>query len=181
MTTEVAKIDGYVAGTWVIDPVHSQVEFTVRHLGVAKVRGRFDAFEGQIVTAEDPLESSVTATIQTASVSTGNAQRDEHVHGDDFLAVESHPTMSFSSTGVRVDGDDFILDGELTLRGVTKPVSLALEVNGFGTGFEGKPLIGLSASTEINRSEFGVTAGAASVAVGEKVKITLEIEANKQD
>lgn len=181
MTTQVATIPGWVAGTWAIDPVHSEVSFVVRHLGVAKVRGRFDSFEGQIVTADDPLESSTAATIHTSSVSTGNAVRDEHVRGQDFLAVEDHPTMTFRSTGIRPDGENFLMDGELTVRGVTKPVTLALEVNGIGKGFEGKPVVGFSASTEINRSDFGVTAGPASAVVGDKVKITLDIEANKLD
>ena len=103
------------------------------------------------------------------------------MRADDFLGVEQHPELTFVSTGIRADGADFILDGELTLRGVTRPVSLQLELNGFGQGFEGKPLVGFSARTEISRAEFGVTAGPANAVVSDKVTITLDIEANKQD
>ncbi|GAA2063672.1 YceI family protein [Streptomyces albiaxialis] len=179
-TPTAASIPGYTTGTWAIDPIHSEVAFSVKHLGIAKVRGRFDEFEGQIVTAEDPLDSTVTATIRTASVSTGNEQRDEHVRTADFLNVEEAPEMTFRSTGLRANGSaGFQVDGELTLRGVTRPVTLDLELNGFGQGMEGKPALGLSASTEISRSDFGVTAGPASAVVGDTIKITLDVEANQ--
>ncbi|GAA2930706.1 YceI family protein [Streptomyces thioluteus] len=178
--TPLTDVPGYTTGTWTIDPVHSEVAFSVRHLGIAKVRGRFDSFEGQIVLAGNPLESSVTATVRTGSVSTGNAQRDEHVHGADFLDTRAFPEMTFASTGVRATDDGFLVDGNLTLRGVTRPVTLALEVNGFGTGFDGRPAAGFSATAEINRSDFGVTAGPAGGVVGEKITISLEVEANRQ-
>ncbi|HEY8482752.1 MAG TPA: YceI family protein, partial [Spirillospora sp.] len=116
MTAQLVEIPGYVAGTWTIDPVHSDIGFTIRHLVIAKVRGRFKTVEGTIVTGEDPLDSSVTAAIDLASIDTGVAQRDEHVRSADFLDVEKYPTMTYRSTGVRLDGDDFVLDGELTLR-----------------------------------------------------------------
>ncbi|MGP3969207.1 YceI family protein [Streptomyces sp. 6N223] len=173
-------LPGYTAGTWIIDPVHSEISFSVRHLGIAKTRGRFDSFEGEIVTAEDPLKSSVTATIQTASINTGNDMRDDHVRSEDFLHVEEFPTMTFTSTGVRSEGEGLLVDGELTLRGVTKPVTLELELNGFGTGMEGKPAAGFTATTEISRKDFGVTGGAAGAAVSEAVKITIEVEAHQQ-
>ncbi|MFG3254186.1 YceI family protein [Streptomyces sp. NPDC048172] len=175
-----AALPGYTTGTWAIDPIHSEVAFSVKHLGIAKVRGRFDDFEGQIVTAENPLDSTVAATIRTASVSTGNEQRDEHVRTPDFLNVEEFAEMTFRSTGVRANGSaGFQVDGELTLRGVSRPVTLDLELNGFGQGMEGKPALGLSASTEISRSDFGVTAGPASAVVGDTIKITLDVEANQ--
>ena len=117
-------IPGYVAGTWTIDPVHSEVGFSVRHMMVSKVRGRFNTFSGQIVTGENPLGSSVTAEIDLASIITGNEQRDEHIRSADFFEVETYPTMTYRSTGVRVEGDEYILDGELTLKGVTKSVPL---------------------------------------------------------
>ncbi|MFF3375357.1 YceI family protein [Streptomyces sp. NPDC002680] len=178
MTQQLAEFQGYRAGTWNIDPVHSDVSFTVRHLGVSKVRGTFGAFEGVIVTAEDPLKCSVTATIRTASIDTRNNDRDEHVRGDDFLSVTDHPTMTFVSTGVRPDGDGgALLDGELTLRGVTRPVTLELEVGGFGESYDGTRVVGFSARTEINRRDFGVTGGAAGGAVGNKITIALEVEA----
>ncbi|XVV06979.1 YceI family protein [Actinosynnema sp. CA-248983] len=177
MTTQTEQIPGYIAGTWAIDPVHSDVSFVVRHLGISKVRGHFDTFEGQIVTADNPLESSVTAKIETASVNTKNEARDAHVRNEDFLDVEKYPELTFTSTGVRANGEGFILDGELTLRGVTKTVELGLELNGFGDGFEGAKVAGFSASTEISRKDFGVTGGAAGAAVGDKITILLEIEA----
>lgn len=170
---------GYVAGTWNIDPLHSEVAFSVKHLGIAKVRGRFDTFSGQIVTAENPLESTVTATIDASSISTRSEQRDAHLRNDDFLKTDEFPELTFTSTGVRADGDAFLVDGELTLRGVTRPVTLALEVNGFGKGFEGTPIAAFSASTEINRTEFGVTGGAAGAMVSETITITLEAEATQ--
>lgn len=170
---------GYIAGTWNIDPIHSEVAFSVKHLGIAKIKGRFDRFEGQIVTGEDPLESSVTATIEASSVSTRSEQRDAHLLAPDFLHTEEFPDLKFTSTGVRPDGDTFLVDGELTLRGVTRPVTLSLEVNGFGKGYEGKAIAAFSASTEINRTEFGVTGGAAGAMIGETITITLEAEATE--
>ncbi|XVQ09196.1 YceI family protein [Spirillospora sp. CA-255316] len=188
MTTQTVEIPGYVAGTWTIDPVHSTVGFTVRHLMVSKVRGRFGTFEGRVVTAENPLESEVTATIDLGSIDTGNAQRDDHVRSADFLEVEKHPTMTFRSTGVRAAGSAFLLDGELTLRGVTRPVTLDLEIEGFGPDpfrtddpFKGARA-GFTASTEINRLDFKVgdssTVPGGALALGEKVQIVLEIEAS---
>ncbi|MBW4717727.1 YceI family protein [Saccharothrix obliqua] len=175
--TQAVQIPGYIAGTWAIDPVHSDVSFVVRHLGVSKVRGHFDAFEGTIVTAENPLESTVNAKIETASINTKNGQRDAHVKNEDFLDVEKHPELTFSSTGVRAHGEGFLVDGDLTLRGVTKSVTLELEINGFGEGMGGSTVAGFSASTDISRKDFGVTGGAAGAAVGDKITILLEIEA----
>jgi polyisoprenoid-binding protein YceI len=178
MTTPIDVVDGYVAGTWKIDAVHSDVSFYVRHLGVSKVRGHFAEFEGTVVTAENPLDSKVEAVIKTASVNTNNAMRDEHVRNADFLDVESYPEMTFVSTGIRAKSAElFEVDGELTLHGVTKPVTLQLELNGFGTHFEGHPIVGFSAATEISRSDFGVTGGAAGAAVGDKIRIVMEVEA----
>ena len=152
MAETAVEIPGYVAGTWTIDPVHSEVSFVVRHMMVSKVRGRFDKFEGTIVTAADPLQSRVDATVDLSSVNTGEPNRDNHIRSADFFEVESHPTMTFHSTGVRPDGDDFLLDGDLTIRGTTRPVTLKLEVNGFGPDAYGGTRAGFSATTEINRS-----------------------------
>ena len=157
MSETAVEIPGYVAGTWTIDPVHSEVSFVVRHMMVSKVRGRFDKFEGTIVTAPDPLQSSVTATVELSSVNTGEPNRDNHIRSADFFEVESHPHLTFRSTGVRPDGDDFLLDGDLTIRGTTKPVTLKLEVNGFGPDPFGGTRAGFSASGEINRNDFGVS------------------------
>jgi polyisoprenoid-binding protein YceI len=180
MTETAVEIPGYVAGTWTIDPVHSEVSFVVRHMMVSKVRGRFDKFEGTIVTATDPLQSSVTATVDLSSVNTGEPNRDNHIRSADFFEVESHPTLTFRSTGVRTDGDNFLLDGDLTIRGTTKPVTLKLEVNGFGPDAYGGTRAGFSASGEINRNDFGVSYNGpipgGGVAVSEKVTLTLEVE-----
>ncbi len=182
MSTTAVEIPGYVAGTWAVDPVHSEVSFVVRHMMVSKVRGRFDSFEGTIVTAEDPLASSVTASVDLSSINTGQEQRDAHIRSADFFEVEKHPTMTFASTGLRVDGDGFLLDGDLTLKGVTKPVTFKLEVSGFGPDAYGGTRCGFSATTEINRMDYGVSFNGpipgvpGGVAVSEKVTITLEIE-----
>ncbi|RZS34383.1 polyisoprenoid-binding protein YceI [Herbihabitans rhizosphaerae] len=179
MTTTI-EIPGYITGTWDIDPTHSDVSFTVRHLGVSKVRGHFATFSGTIVTAENPLDSSVTATIEPASVDTRNEQRDGHLRSEDFLDVENHKELTFHSTGVRADGEAFKVDGELSLRGVTKTVTLDLELNGFADhpALEGAKVAGFSAATEISRKDFGITGGQAGVMVGDKITILLEIEAS---
>jgi polyisoprenoid-binding protein YceI len=182
MSTQTEVIDGYVAGTWKIDTVHSDVSFYVRHLGVSKVRGHFAAFEGTVVTAENPLESKVNAVIRTDSVSTNNEGRDTHVRSADFLDVEQFPELTFSSTTIRPKSAEvFEVDGDLTLHGVTKTVTLTLELNGFGASFDGTAVAGFSAATEISRGEFGVTGGAAGAAVSDKIRIALEIEAAKVD
>ncbi|HET8662641.1 MAG TPA: YceI family protein [Micromonosporaceae bacterium] len=180
MSTQV-NTPGYLAGTWVIDAVHSDVSFQVRYFGVAKLCGSFDDFEGTIVTAENPLDSSVNAVIRTASVNTKNTARDDNLRQADFLDVDQYPTMTFASTGVRVDGDRFLVDGDLTIRAVTKQVTLNLEFNGVGAGFTGKPLVGFSAYGEISRNEFGVAGGPMAAAVSDKVRIAIEIAAHKQD
>jgi polyisoprenoid-binding protein YceI len=174
--TAITEIPGYVTGNWDIDTVHSDIEFTLRHLGVGKSRGRFDDFRGEIVTAADPLQSSVQATIDVASINTGNADRDAHVRSGDFLDTDNHPTAEFRSTSIRQNGDDWVIEGEFTLHGVTKPVSLETEFNGITDDGNGGKLLGLSASTTLNRTEFGVGPDGGAM-LGEKVKITLEIEA----
>src|SRR6202171_4999818 len=126
--TAAQTIPGYIAGTWTIDPVHSEVGFSVRHMMVSKVRGKFNVFSGDIVTGESPLDSSVTATIDLSSIDTGNADRDNHIRSADFFEVDTHKTMTFRSTGVRQDGEDYVLDGELSLKAITKPVSLLIDL-----------------------------------------------------
>jgi polyisoprenoid-binding protein YceI len=179
--TTATAIPGYVAGTWNIDPVHSEVGFSARHMMVSKVRGRFTKFTGQIVTGEDPLASSATAQIDLSSISTGNEQRDAHIRSADFFEVETYPTMTFRSTGVRADGDKFILDGELTLKGVTRSVPLELELNGFGPDPYGGTRAGFTATGEINRRDFNVNFSApmetGGAVVADKVALQLEIEA----
>lgn len=180
-TDTLTGIPGYVAGTWSIDPVHTEVGFSVRHMMVSKVRGRFRTFSGQIVTGASPLESSVTAEIDLSSIDTGNEQRDAHIRSADFFEVETYPAMTYQSTGVRRDGDRFVVDGKLTLKGVTKDVPLALELNGFGPDPYGGTRAGFTATAEINRRDFGVNFTAVmetgGAVVADKVTIHLEIEA----
>ena len=181
MTSSTAiQIPGYVVGTWDIDPSHSTVGFSVRHMMVSKVRGYFRDFTGEIVTAEDPTRSSVTATIGLSSIDTRQEQRDAHIRSADFFDVDNHPQMTFRSTGVRPDGADWFVDGELTVEGNTRPVTLALEVNGFGPDAYGGTRAGFSATAEINRNDFGVDIkmpmDGGGVVVGDKISIELEIQ-----
>jgi polyisoprenoid-binding protein YceI len=185
MTTAVvtAQAAGLGAGTYTIDPVHSTVGFSVRHLMVSKVRGTFDNFSGTIVVGDDG-NASVAAEIDVASVNTRNEQRDAHLRAADFFDVEQFPTAHFSSTALRRDGDDYVLDGDLTIKGVTKPVSLAVEFAGVNPGMGHGEVAGFEASVTINRKDYGIdidmpleTGGAV---VGDKVTVTLDIEALKQ-
>jgi polyisoprenoid-binding protein YceI len=180
-STEAAAIPGYVAGTWEIDPVHSEVGFVARHMMVSKVRGRFTQFSGELVTAENLLQSSVTATIDLTSIQTGNEQRDQHIRSADFFEVDKYKTMTYRSTGLRAEGDHYILDGELTLKDVTKEVPLTVELNGFGPDPYGGTRAGFTATAEINRGDFGVNFNApmetGGVVVSDKIAIQLEIEA----
>jgi polyisoprenoid-binding protein YceI len=180
-TSTLTGIPGYVAGTWSIDPVHSEVGFTARHMVVAKVRGKFRTFSGELVTGENPLDSSVTAEIDLSSIDTGSEQRDAHIRSADFFEVETYPTMTYRSSGVRRHRGDYILDGELTLKGVTKEVPLTLELNGFGPDAFGGTRAGFTATGEINRRDFGVNFAAVmetgGAVVSDKITIHLEIEA----
>jgi polyisoprenoid-binding protein YceI len=177
----IAKYPGYVIGTWQIDPVHTEVSFVIRHMMVSKVRGRFDTFEGTIITGEDILSSSAMATIDLTSINTNNQTRDDHVRSADFFDVENHPTMTFTSTAMGVEGDHFALEGDLMIRGVTKPVTLSLELNGFGPDAYGGMRAGFSATGQINRNDFGVSYNGpipgGGVILGDTVTLTIEVEA----
>jgi polyisoprenoid-binding protein YceI len=176
-----STIPGYVAGTWSIDPVHTEVGFSARHMMVSKVRGRFTKFSGEIVTGEDVLGSSVKATIELASIDTGNSDRDAHIRSADFLEVEKYPTMTYESTGLRYEGGEFVLDGNFTLKGVTKSVPLTLEIGGFGPDPYGGVRAGFTATGEIKRSDFGVDFNAVfetgGVVVSDKIGLKFEVEA----
>jgi polyisoprenoid-binding protein YceI len=180
MSETAVEIPGYIAGTWTVDPVHSEVSFVVRHMMVSKVRGRFDTFSGTITTATDPLRSTVTGSVDLNTVNTGAPDRDNHIRSADFFDVANHPMMTFQSTGVRPDGDGFLLDGDLSIRGITKPVTFSLEINGFGQDPYGGTRVGFSATTEINRHDWKVSFNGlipgGGVAVSDKVTINLEIE-----
>jgi polyisoprenoid-binding protein YceI len=173
------------AGTYLLDAAHKRVGFVVRHLMVSKVRGEFAEATATITVTDNPLESSVTATIQTASVSTGQNDRDNHLRTGDFFEAEKYPTIDFRSTGVKShDGNEFVLAGELTIKGVTKPVELNVEFEGAGRSPYGFDLFGFSASTEIDREDWGLTYNMAlesgGVMIGKKVKIEIEGEAIRQ-
>jgi polyisoprenoid-binding protein YceI len=182
MTSSTAtQIPGYVAGTWDIDASHSTVGFSVRHMMVSKVRGYFREFSGEIVTAEDPTQSSVTATVNMDSIDTRQEQRDAHIRSADFFDVGNHTEMTFRSTAVRTDGAEWTIVGDLTIKGITKRIELELELNGFGPDAYGGTRAGFSAKTEISRKQFGVDIDmpmdGGGVVVGDKISIELEIEA----
>jgi polyisoprenoid-binding protein YceI len=170
-------------GTWAIDPVHSSIEFSVRHLMVSKVRGRFDNFSGAIVVAADGTPS-VTAEIAVDSVNSGNEQRDTHIKASDFFDVEKFPMATFASTGVRTNGDHYLLDGDFTLKGRSKPITLDLAFNGVNPGIGHGEVAGFEASVVLNRKDFGIDIDlpleTGGTVVGDKITITLEIEALKQ-
>jgi polyisoprenoid-binding protein YceI len=176
-------ITGYIPGTWTIDTTHSEIGFSVRHLMVSKVKGAFREFSGTFVTAENPFDSSVEATVDLSSVDTGNADRDAHLRSADFFDTDNHTQLTYRSTGIRYDDEEgFVIDGELTLRGVTKHVPLQLEIHGFqqATPF-GDTRTGFTATGEIDRRDFGVSFNMAleggGVGLGNKVQVTLEVEA----
>lgn len=185
---ELATDQGIVrvpTGTWKVDPTHSAVEFKIRHMMVSTVRGRFGEFEGTLEAAPDYHDSRAYGFCQVASIDTGNAQRDEHLRSPDFFDVERYPEITFRST--RVEGDSpggFRLVGDLTVHGVTRPVGLDVEYNGWTTDPWGGRRAGFSASTEVDREDFGLTWNAAieggGVLVGKKARLEFEIEAVKQ-
>ncbi len=182
LVRNVSGLEVPLAGTYTLDKSHSTVGFVVRHLMVSKVRGSFGDFEGTITVAEEPSQSGVTATIQTATVDTRDEQRDGHLKSPDFFDAAQFPTMSFASTKVvPVRGSDWKVEGDLTIRGVTKPVVLDVEFNGAGGDPYGGKRFGFSASTEIDRDEFGMTFNMAletgGVMVSKNVKIEIEGEA----
>jgi polyisoprenoid-binding protein YceI len=181
MSTQVLDIPGYVAGKWKADQVHSHIGFVVRHMMVSKVRGLFKDFDVEIVTAENPLDSTATLSVDLNSIDTGTEMRDNHIRSADFFDVEHHPRMTYRSTGIRQEGDGFVVDGELSLRGVTRPVPLKLELEGFGPDPYGGTRAGFSATAEFNRNDFGVSYNGpipgGGVAIGDRVQIVLEIEA----
>lgn len=173
------------AGTWNIDPVHSTVAFIVRHLGVSNLRGNFRTFEGSLDIGENPLESKVSVSIDTSSVDTGDANRDGHLRGTDFFDVEQHKQIVFNSTSVEADGDAYKVNGDLTVNGVTKPVTLQLTFNGTSPDPWGGTRAGFGATTSVSRNDFGVTfdipvlGSAAGFVVGDWVGIELDVQAVK--
>ena len=179
-TAIASRIPGYVAGRWTIDQVHSDISFTARHMMVSKVRGHFRDFEGEIVTAADPTQSTASVTIKVASVDTNNEGRDNHIRSGDFFDIANHETATYRATGVVERDGGFVVEGELTLKGVTKQVPLHLEVNGFGPDPQGGTRAGFTARGKLNRNDFGVSLAAVMngvVVVGDTIELTVEIEA----
>lgn len=173
-------IEGLTPGTWQIDPTHTEVRFSVRHLAISKVRGQFEQFEGTVVVAEQIEDSKVDVAIDVASVNTNQEQRDEHLRTSDFFQADQHPKITFTSTGVRVDGDDIVISGDLTMRGVTKPVELEAEFGGVTVDGYGNTKAGFEAETKINRHDFGVAWNAPTEAggltLGDTVTITIDAQ-----
>ena len=188
MTVSTREFEGLqipAAGTYELDQAHKRVGFVVKHLMVSKVRGQFAEATATIVVGENPLDSSVTASIKTASVETGQVDRDNHLRTGDFFEAEKYPTIEYRSTGIKSwDGNEFVLTGELTIKDVTKPVDLLVEFEGVGRSPYGFDVFGFSASTEVDREDWGLTYNMAletgGVMIGKKVKIEIEGEAIRQ-
>jgi len=170
---------------WNIDPSHSGVHFTVRHLVISKVRGSFDKWQGTVdFDAQNPAASKVAVRIDAASVDTREEKRDAHLRSPDFLDVEKYPELTFSSTEVEQSGDsEYRVTGDLTIHGVTRSVVLEAELLGYGKDPWGNERMGFSASTSVNRKDFGLGWNQAletgGVLVGEKIDIALDIQAVK--
>jgi polyisoprenoid-binding protein YceI len=167
-------------GTWQVDPIHSSVEFHVKHLGIATVKGHFNDFEGTVEVT--PEGTRAHGSVKATSVDTRQAQRDDHLRSPDFFEVDTYPEITFQSTGITPKGEDeFAIEGELTIHGVTRPISLDASLEGTETDAQGNDRVGLSASTQINRSDFGIkfnaALGSGNAMVGDKVKILLDISA----
>ncbi|CND44391.1 YceI protein [Mycobacterium tuberculosis] len=168
------------AGTWNIDPGHSEVTFVIRHL-MTKVRGTFTDFTGSVQIAEELAESTATAEIKVASIDTRNPERDAHVRTSDVLDVENFPTMTFATKGVRAEDGEYLLDGELTIKDVTRPITLTVEFNGVGEDPWGGTRAGFSAAATINRKDWGVEFNiplkGEKALLSDKVDIQLEVQA----
>jgi polyisoprenoid-binding protein YceI len=168
-------------GVYDIDAKHSSVEFVARHLMITKVRGSFDDVEGTITVAEVPEESSVEVRIGAASVRTGEDQRDAHLRSADFFDTDTHPHWTFTSTSVESAGDQWKISGDLTISGVTKPVVLDVEFEGANVTPWGTSAVGFTASTEIDREQWGLTYNqvleTGGVMVGKKIRVEINIEA----
>ena len=178
------EIPGYRPGTWVLDPAHSEVTFSVRHMMISKVRGTFGVKSATLIAPENPLEAKVEASVDVTSIDTKDEGRDGHLRSADFFDTENFPTMEIVSTGTRVEKGDFFVDGDLTIRGITKPVSFEFDFGGFGTDPYGNYKAGASATTTINREDFGLTWNAAletgGVLVGKDVTINLDLQGSLQ-
>ncbi len=163
-------------GTWALDVAHTRAGFTIRHLGVSKVRGHFGEVSAELVVGKTPEESRVTADVILASIDTGNADRDAHLRSAELLDVEHRPTMSYRSTNVSGSGTDWTVEGELTIGEISRPVRLAVELGGVEDFFDGTRHAGFEATGEIRRQDFDLSFGALGAMLGDLVKIELDLE-----
>jgi polyisoprenoid-binding protein YceI len=168
-------------GTWTVDPIHSNVEFSVKHVGIATVKGRFNRFEGTLQVDADGAVGSGSVEVQ--SVDTGEQQRDDHLRSPDFFDVASFPKIEFRSTDIQVDGEEITVQGQITIHGVTQPITLQGEFEGSETDHQGQPRVGLSLSAQIKRSDFDMrfnaALGSGNLVVSDKVKIQVDVSAVK--
>jgi len=185
MTT--ATVPTTLTGNYAIDPTHSRIGFVARHAMVTKVRGSFNEFEGSgYFDAENPSNSRLSLTIQAASIDTRNADRDGHLKSNDFFDMENHPEITFTSTAVELlDDENYRVTGDLTIKGVTKPVSVDFEYTGTAVDPFGNTRLGFEGKTTVNRKDWGVNWNAAleagGVLVSEKVTLEFEVSAIRSD
>jgi polyisoprenoid-binding protein YceI len=163
-------------GSWALDKAHARVGFSVRHLGVSKVRGRFAELDADLVVGSSLDDSAVSASIDLGSIDTGNADRDAHLRSSELLDVEERPTMTFRSTCISGSGEDWTLDGDLTIGDVTRPISLDVEFGGVADVFDGTRHSGFEARGELRRNDFGLSFGALDALLGQVVKLELDLE-----
>lgn len=172
-------------GTWTVDPAHSKVGFSVKHMGISTVRGEFTEFEGSLEIGENPADVKVRGTVKTASVDTNEDSRDEHLRSADFFETDTYPEMTFESTAVEaIDDETYRITGELTLHGVTNELVLTAEINGFEAGMDGGERVGLDVTGQLSRGEYGMkfnqALGSGNMLVSDKVKLALDIAATKE-
>ena len=165
-------------GVWQLDAAHSIVGFSIRHLGIAKVRGRFNRFDTELVVGESLEDSSLTAMVELASVDTGNTDRDDHVRSPDLLHVERRPTMTFRSTRINGVDEAWLVDGDLTIGEITRPFSLDVEFGGLESFFDGTRHAGFEARGELRRTDFGIDlpGGIGGAMLGDVVRVELDVE-----
>lgn len=180
----IASDTAALTGTWTVDPSHSTVGFAVKHLGIATVRGKFEQFEGTFEIGDELSSARAYGTVQAASIDTNDSGRDEHLRSADFFGVEANPELRFESIAIRpVDEETFEVEGNLTMNGITKPITLTAEIQGTETDPWGNDRVGLELSGQLNRGDWNMTfnqaLGSGNLLVGEKVKLSLDISAVK--
>lgn len=176
MTNTVSNTLPLAVGRWAIDTNHSSVGFAIRHLGVSKVRGRFGDVDAELVVGETLDTSAISATVGLASIDTGNVDRDAHVRSAELLDVENRPEMTFKSLGIDGDGSEWVLDGEITIGDVTRPVQFDVEFGGIESFYDGTRHAGFEATGEIRRKDFGLNFGPLSAMLGDVVKVELDLQ-----